>query len=159
MPSADSTDILRIARDFLALQTPIQRAFLDANRAARDWTYLTDLPRSGTVPAAGRVWHFRRHGLGCRFESGGIVVDMHRHVSTPGCIDAHRLVEYVCSLQDISDASGLHADIERLLTEAEADGLIVGMAGEARVWLAICETPPGECLSSGSTIKLCSPNS
>ena len=67
----------------------------------RDWTYLLDVPREGTINAAGEEWMFFRHGTGIRFERESVVVDANRHLeSEPGIFDVGRLVDYFSSIGD-----------------------------------------------------------
>ncbi len=66
---------------------------------ARDWRYLTDLPRKGELTANGTLWTYEVHGTGVRFSSDRGIVDMNRHLDgSPRDFDAGRLAEYLASV-------------------------------------------------------------
>lgn len=87
-----------VIETFVELQAQLV-AELKRTLGARDWHYLTDLPRKGELEADGALWRYEVHGTGVRFSSGRGVVDMNRHLDgEPRVFDAGRLAEYLASI-------------------------------------------------------------
>lgn len=88
-------ELLSIIREFVQLQT----ALVDRLRCQlgdRDWTFLSDVPRSGTIDLDGQPWRYSVHGTGVRFACDHASVDMNRHLDRDSHLfDAGRLVEYM----------------------------------------------------------------
>lgn len=91
-------NIETIIKRFVELQS---RLVFELKRAlgARDWHYLTDVPRSGELYVDGMLWRYDVHGTGVRFISNRGIVDMNRHLDAdPTSFDAGRLAEYLSSV-------------------------------------------------------------
>lgn len=91
--------IKAIIESFVELQAQLVSQ-LKRTLGARDWRYLTDLPRKGELEASGTPWRYEVHGTGVRFSSDRGIVDMNRQLDgDPRAFDAGRLAEYLISIR------------------------------------------------------------
>lgn len=128
----------KAVREYVRLQTALQREFLKQNSAVHDWKFLTDVPRHGHVRALGVKWSYTKHGLGVRFfnDQKG-VVDVHNHVSVSGLVDAQRMCEYIVSLDArLGQNVNLHSECRRALELVSSTGLIRKSALGDEIWRA-----------------------
>jgi len=100
---------------------------------------LVGVPKAGLVKLNAEEWSFQRHGVGVRFERGGVVVDANRHLDQdPGLFDVGRLAEFLQSGGDRapSNVESIALDffsLSALLDELEAKGQVQrvgGLSGE-----------------------------
>ena len=90
-------DLLEVLRAFVELQLRLIGALKD-RLGARDWHFLLDVPKRGTVECDGEAWQYKVHGTGIRFEGDLGSIDANRDLDRfPGAFDAGRLVEYLRS--------------------------------------------------------------
>lgn len=81
MPLLSHESFANLLQEYVALQSALQDELIESHAEVKDWAYLTDLPRHGSISASGVTWNFTRHGLGVRFEGdNSIVVDIHNHL-------------------------------------------------------------------------------
>lgn len=124
----------RLIVEYVALQSGLQDELIRYNKTVKDWKYLIDLPRRGSVNVNGVLWDYSRHGLGVRFESNGIVVDVHNLLLKKGIVDAHRISEYIRSKYKMKNDSGLYGECEEKLENSERDGVINRVGKNPNTW-------------------------
>lgn len=87
-----------LIREYVGIQAVILAKFRE-ELGERDWVYLTDVPRRGTIQVHDQEWAFTKHGTGVRFENGRTVIDANRHLEAcSGIFDAGRVADYAESL-------------------------------------------------------------
>jgi hypothetical protein len=124
-----------IIETFVGLQS--QLVFeLKRTLGARDWRYLTDIPRRGELHVGGMQWQYEVHGTGVRFYSDRGLIDMNRHLDAdPRSFDAGRLVEYLSSVGQNSvvwAGNPVYFDYEHgpsILRQMHANGAIQRIEG------------------------------
>ena len=116
----------KVVREYVRLQTALQRAFLEQNHSVHDWRLLTDVPRHGYVDALGLKWSYKKHGLGVRFSNTKKgVVDVHNHFLSYGLVDAQRICEYIISLDERLERNvDLHFECKKALEAVWSAGKI-----------------------------------
>lgn len=128
-------NIETIIETFVDLQS--QLIFeLKRTLGARDWRYLTDIPRRGELNVDGMLWQYEIHGTGVRFYSDRGIIDMNRHLDgDPRLFDAGRLAEYLSSVGQSSvvwEGNTLYFDYEHgpsILRQMHANGAIQRIEG------------------------------
>ncbi|MBC8954069.1 hypothetical protein [Xenorhabdus sp. PB62.4] len=84
--------------DFIKLQVKLSRTFFETYPAVKDFEWLLDFPKRGSIQIDNELWGFIKHGKGIRFTKTSplpkIIVDINNHVTNPKLIDVWRLLEY-----------------------------------------------------------------
>ncbi|WP_157632079.1 DUF6896 domain-containing protein [Variovorax sp. CF313] len=122
-------EVLKIAIQFDVLQDRLLQGFFLKITDASDLEFLTDFPKSGAVEIDGGSWTYKKHGLGYVFlGKDGSIVDVHNRFERGSrVIDAHRLAEYVVSLNSggvTNEAADLYLKIENSLKNLEGRGVL-----------------------------------
>ncbi len=93
MPLMNEEFLLSEIAEFVVLQEAPVDCFVKKYPSVKDWKFLLDAPKRGSLRCQGESWNFLKHGAGLEFtQIDGLVVDVHRCFCTfPNGIDAHRL--------------------------------------------------------------------
>lgn len=88
---------------FISLQEMLMKAFFIAYPSLKDFEFLLDFPKKGTVFVNNDEWGFVKHGKGIKFlinsDQKKAVVDVN-NVKNPKLIDIWRLSQYFSSYDD-----------------------------------------------------------
>ncbi|MDY4385614.1 hypothetical protein ABRP58_15945 [Pectobacterium aroidearum] len=88
---------------FITLQEMLMKAFFIAYPSLKDFEFLLDFPKKGTVFVNNDEWGFVKHGKGIKFlinsDQKKAVVDVN-NVKNPNLIDIWRLSQYFSSYDD-----------------------------------------------------------
>lgn len=135
MPLLSHESFANLLQEYVALQSALQDELIESHAEVKDWAYLTDLPRHGSISASGVTWNFTRHGLGVRFEGdNSIVVDIHNHLLEKRIVDAYRISEYIASKHEADDDPDLFLRCEERLKDAERLGIVDKLDLDRRAW-------------------------
>lgn len=96
---------------FVALQRKLISAYIAINPDAKDFKWLLDFKKKGSVVVDGENWDFAKHGVGLRFVRRScephMIVDVHNHLNEPRIVDAWRLLQFSESNGETVDAKQL----------------------------------------------------
>jgi hypothetical protein len=126
---------------FCELQFELLTIFRNSFPLTKDYKWLSDAPKNGEVQLNGASWKFYKHGLGIRFSSQGIVIDVHDNVDEPLYIDWWRMQVFCESNANFPTK----ASINKCLEEINALGLLQKSNG-GYLWRqknAAAALPPG----------------
>jgi hypothetical protein len=106
------------------LQEELVRALMNQYPAGKDLDWLLDFPKKGVIRINTDDWEFTRHGCGMRFirktTEPHYIVDMHRVIREPRCIDGWRLLQFLESCGEQIDEQKIAA----LLRDMVSDGTL-----------------------------------
>ncbi|MBQ4772874.1 DUF6896 domain-containing protein [Pectobacterium versatile] len=89
--------------NFISLQEMLMKVFFIAYPSLKDFDFLLDFPKKGTVFFNDDEWSFIKHGKGIKFlisnNQEEIVVDIN-NIKNPKLIDTWRLSQYFSSHND-----------------------------------------------------------
>ncbi|BES85052.1 hypothetical protein PEC302107_33980 [Pectobacterium araliae] len=89
--------------NFISLQEMLMKAFFIAYPSLKDFDFLLDFPKKGTIFVNDNEWGFIKHGKGIKFlisnDKTDAVVDIN-NIKNPKLIDIWRLSQYFPSHHD-----------------------------------------------------------
>ncbi|APC10564.1 hypothetical protein NQ837_004423 [Providencia rettgeri] len=85
-------------RNFVVIQKKLVTSFMQQYPNAKDYQFLLDFPKHGTIQVDDNTWNFSKHGKGIKFyqddSSSATVVDIHCNIAEPEMFDLWRLIQY-----------------------------------------------------------------
>lgn len=85
-------------RNFVAIQEKLIKSFMNQYPDVKDYQFLLDFPKQGTIKVDNNIWSFSKHGKGIKFYQDGSpkakVVDIHCNITEPEIFDLWRLSQY-----------------------------------------------------------------
>ncbi|ENB9463810.1 hypothetical protein ABJA24_004195 [Providencia rettgeri] len=85
-------------RNFVVIQKKLVTSFMQQYPNAKDYQFLLDFPKHGTIRVDDNTWNFSKHGKGIKFyqddSSSATVVDIHCNIAEPEMFDLWRLIQY-----------------------------------------------------------------
>ncbi|WP_247719112.1 DUF6896 domain-containing protein [Morganella morganii] len=85
-------------RNFVVIQKKLVTSFMHQYPNIKDYQFLLDFPKHGTIQVDDNIWNFSKHGKGIKFyqddSSCAKVVDIHCNITEPEIFDLWRLSQY-----------------------------------------------------------------
>lgn len=85
-------------RNFVVIQKKLIESFIHQYPNLKDYQFLLDFPKQGTIKLDDSNWNFSRHGKGIKFyqdtSSKAKIVDVHCNITEPELFDLWRLSQY-----------------------------------------------------------------
>jgi len=99
------TNLIEGIRSFLLLQTGLMTTFLETYPNCKDFKFLLDFPKKGSISIDGIKWKFIKHGLGILFisEIDGKEVDVRRAINILDAFDLNRIEQYFETTSQLFD--------------------------------------------------------
>lgn len=101
---------------FVFFQKELVLSFTNKYTKVKDFTWLLDFPKEGSIYLKQYKWKFLKHGSGLRFTRvsylPNIVIDIHKYFSQPFLFDEWRLLQYLESL-------GKHIEYRQITLQLE----------------------------------------
>ncbi len=108
-------------RNFVVTQKKLVTSFMEQYPNVKDYQFLLDFPKHGTIRVDDYVWNFSKHGKGIKFylgdSSSAKVVDIHCNITEPEMFDLWRLSQYFQLDND--------AELKSLLDDMVRSGLLL----------------------------------
>ena len=111
------SDLVEYIERLIKLQITLISAFRWQFPDMKDWVFLLDFPKKGSLRIGNDTWHFHKPGAGISFKrnSDAIIVDIHRKLNDPICFDSWRLEQFLESLGfDLEERYEIEDDLKRL---------------------------------------------
>jgi hypothetical protein len=88
-------EILMVINEYVNLQESLVNSFKEKFKF-KDWSLLTDVPKSGVFEFNNQNWKFQKHGTGICFTYENYYVDMNRNLEDKStAFDVYRIVDYM----------------------------------------------------------------
>lgn len=93
----DSINITDL-RSFVVIQKKLIESFMHQYPNVKDYQFLLDFPKRGTIKLDDSNWNFSKHGKGIKFYQDSSykakIVDVHCNITEPELFDLWRLSQY-----------------------------------------------------------------